>query len=520
MSFLTLSHIHFSYPSSTVPLFEDLSLSFNEGWTSLTGSNGTGKTTLALIAAGLLEPDSGSITASGPVAYCPQLFQGLEVDDYAYLYDYESSSVRLRQVLGLEEGMMERVDTLSGGERKRLQVYLALSRQPSVLVLDEPTNHLDGESKALVLEALRSYDGVGLIISHDRAFLEDLSKRTLIFSRLGAGMSATVLDIPLPVQEAWEEKDSRERSLLSQRQALEAEAGRLGSSQRQLEGKVASSSSRLSKRNIDPKDHDAAGRIDAARLTGKDRKDAQRMKAIETRRLGKEAELDALSTVRLRKSGLSDASFASLHSALSVEACDLRAGGYVLKVPSIDFPPGSHSAITGVNGAGKTLLVRHVWEEALSRWGGGRCAYIKQEYGADDSRRLLEAFRALDDDERGSVVSDLFRLGCDATSFADGLPAPSPGELRKLDIVLAIRRHPALMILDEPTNHLDLTAIMSLEEILAAGRLTLVLVSHDALFRQRLCDRELLVVREGDEGMVLLSPLDGSGRRSLHQGWS
>ena len=140
---IIISSLSFSYPEQSARLFESLSLTIHPGWTAFAGANGSGKTTLALLIAGRLAPDSGSIRTPSSVVYCPQLFEDIGLDDYQYLYDYSAEALELRRRLGLDDGMFQRTDSLSGGEKKRLQLFLALSRHPEVLILDEPTNHLD-----------------------------------------------------------------------------------------------------------------------------------------------------------------------------------------------------------------------------------------------------------------------------------------------------------------------------------------------------------------------------------------
>ena len=128
---IILDDVSFTYPTQQNPLFEHLDLSFHEGWTALSGANGSGKTTLAMLLSGKLFPDAGCIRVSGEVYYCPQLFTATDVDDYQYLYDYGAYSMELRRLLDLDDDMFSRPETLSGGERKRLQIFIALSRMPS-----------------------------------------------------------------------------------------------------------------------------------------------------------------------------------------------------------------------------------------------------------------------------------------------------------------------------------------------------------------------------------------------------
>ena len=214
---IIISSLSFSYPEQSARLFESLSLTIHPGWTAFAGANGSGKTTLALLIAGRLAPDSGSIRTPSSVVYCPQLFEDIGLDDYQYLYDYSSEALDLRRRLGLDDGMFQRTDSLSGGEKKRLQLFLALSRHPEVLILDEPTNHLDEGGRKLIASALSTYKGIGILISHDRAFMDSLVTRTLIFSREGGDGCVAVDDIPLTASEAFREREARRGSLLAQR---------------------------------------------------------------------------------------------------------------------------------------------------------------------------------------------------------------------------------------------------------------------------------------------------------------
>ena len=309
---IILDDVSFTYPTQQNPLFEHLDLSFHEGWTALSGANGSGKTTLAMLLSGKLLPDSGRIRVSGEVYYCPQLFTTIDVDDYQYLYDYSAYGMELRRLLDLDDDMLSRPETLSGGERKRLQIFIALSRMPSLLILDEPTNHLDEYNRGLLLDALHRFDGVGVVISHDRAFCDALVKRTLIFSRSDSMMPVNVEDMPLPVTKAFAEREGRRNALLSQRAALAGRISSLDQTHRLLDQKVRQGTQKLSKRNLSPKDHDGAGRIDLARVSGKDRKDADRKRALESQIDRVRSDLSKMEDVRLRKSGLSDGSTLSI----------------------------------------------------------------------------------------------------------------------------------------------------------------------------------------------------------------
>ena len=267
--YLELSNISFSYPGSGALLFSNLSLSFAEGWTVIAGANGSGKSTLASIASGIIKPDSGCVRKSGDVILCPQVFEGLSPEDWSDIFSGDNHIGMLKSTLAITDEMIEREDTLSGGEKKRLQLLAALSHSPGILILDEPTNHLDVYSKDLIVKALGTFDGIGIIVSHDRAFSSALSERTVLLERDAEGF-VTVEDIPLALAEALSESERRRKAGRSAYDGILAKistehmiAARLGEKSR---GKQKS----LSKKGIGSKDHDAKAKIDGARLSGKD----------------------------------------------------------------------------------------------------------------------------------------------------------------------------------------------------------------------------------------------------------
>ncbi len=134
------------------------------------------------VLAGQLAPTEGSVRRDprgASVALCVQEVDELPEDVVSLARDDEGGGNRrlaaeLRGRLGLDPDAIERWPSLSPGERKRWQIGAALAREPEILLLDEPTNHLDVEGRALLIGALRRFRGVGVIVSHDRALLDEL----------------------------------------------------------------------------------------------------------------------------------------------------------------------------------------------------------------------------------------------------------------------------------------------------------------------------------------------------------
>jgi ATPase subunit of ABC transporter with duplicated ATPase domains len=187
---LSFNSVSFSYPSSVTPVLENITADFQSGWTGITGDNGAGKSTLLMLAAGLLEPSSGSIAAGNRRIYCPQRTDDLPGGWEDLFFTADGDALRIMSRLGIEGDWPYRWDSLSHGERKRLQLALALWRQPELLAVDEPTNHLDREARETIAGALESYSGIGLLVSHDRALLDRLCGNCFFFTRGDGGTAA------------------------------------------------------------------------------------------------------------------------------------------------------------------------------------------------------------------------------------------------------------------------------------------------------------------------------------------
>ena len=133
---LIFNRVSFSYDGAPVPVFADLTLHCDSGWTGITGANGTGKTTLMLLALGEQRPDSGSVSRSGAVIYCPQRTDAPSPDVIEWLASSDRDAHRLRGLFGVSPAWADRWTSLSHGERKRVQVAAALWREPAVLLLE------------------------------------------------------------------------------------------------------------------------------------------------------------------------------------------------------------------------------------------------------------------------------------------------------------------------------------------------------------------------------------------------
>ena len=179
---LRFETVSYAWPGMVAPLLEGLSVQFDRGWTGIVGANGCGKTTLLRLASGEIAPADGTVARPASCLYVVQRTDDPPEGMGAFFASDDASAWQVRADLDIGDDWDARWDTLSHGERKRLQIAIALWRAPGLLALDEPTNHLDAAARDTLLAALRRYRGTGLLVSHDRALLDELCGQCLFMT--------------------------------------------------------------------------------------------------------------------------------------------------------------------------------------------------------------------------------------------------------------------------------------------------------------------------------------------------
>jgi len=490
--FVEFDRVTFGYDASSAPLLQDLSCRFPTGWTGVIGSNGAGKTTLLRLACGLLAPQRGHVRASGAVVYCPQRTDEPPDDLHAFLRAADEQAARLRGQLGVLPHWPRHWSVLSHGERKRAQIACALWRQPQVLAADEPTNHIDLHAARLLRAALKSFDGVGLVVSHDRALLDELCTQCLMLTPPKAVLRPG--GYTRAVELAGAERDSAVHARKNAKQrfeALQREAARRAH-------EAAGADKKRSKRGIARRDKDARAKIDAAVVTGKDGKAGRLLSQLSGRLRQAQQALDQNRVEKQYALGIELTGEVCPRNALfHLEPGSLPLGeDRRLTFPELTMRPADRIALTGPNGAGKSTLIRHIMAHLALP--AERIVYMPQELPPDTARQALRDLRRLPGDRLGPVMNYISRLGSRPDRLLES-ETPSPGELRKILLALGISLKPHLIVMDEPTNHLDIPARETLEHALDGFPGTLVVISHDRYFLDRICQRLLVFTGQGLE---------------------
>ncbi|MFN4203135.1 MAG: ABC-F family ATP-binding cassette domain-containing protein [Tabrizicola sp.] len=479
---LQLSGISLTFGGT--PVFEDLSLTVQPGdRIALVGRNGSGKSTLMKVMAGLVEPDRGTRVVP-PGVTVGYMEQEPDLSRFATLGDFAASSLpegqdyRLSVVAeGLKFDPSTPVATASGGERRRAALAKLLAEAPELMLLDEPTNHLDIEAIEWLEAELRETRAAFVLISHDRAVLRALSKATLWIDRGEVRRREAGFEGFEDWRETvWAEEDEA-RHKLDRKIRAEAKWAVEGISARR-------------KRNM--------GRVRALQALRAERK-------AQVRRQGAAAfALDAGATSGKRvieAVGLSKA----YDGKVIVKDFDLR----VLR--------GDRVAFVGPNGVGKTTLLKMLTGEVEPDAGTVTLGTNLEIAVFDQTRTRLDLDASLWDN---LTVDPLMRVsGASDQVMVRGTPrhvvgylkdflfderqarAPvrslSGGERARLLLAKLMAQPSNLLILDEPTNDLDVETLDLLQDILGDYDGTVLLVSHDRDFIDRVATSTVAMEGEG-----------------------
>lgn len=472
MQHLIIKNLHFKYKNSAIPIFENLNLEFEQGWCCIVGSNGSGKSTLLKLISKELKYEEGSIKGNDLTHYCMQSTEDMPQNLEDFMATYTSKAFRIRDMLNINDEWLYQWDTLSFGERKRMQIAVAIFEEPDVLLVDEPTNHLDIKSKNIVLNALKSFKGIGILVSHDRELLDSLSHHTLILK------NKSIYPFKTPFSKAMNEFNINMEFLEKNQSKQYSELKKLKKSIQSQHEKVTQSKKRMSKKDLGKNDKNSKTKIDLARFTGKDKNDGQelsKLKAKQTKLVSNTVKTEKVFELGIEFHNTKAKNIFPI--VINKNVLDL---GETKKLSYEDLSIKEHEkiGIIGENGAGKSSFLNHLLSTVDLK---DEYLYIPQEITQEESKELFDGINTLVNDKKGEIYTIVRKLGSDPIKLQDSF-IPSPGEVRKLMIAKGLLESPSLIILDEPTNHMDLDSVLSLEAALLEYNGTMIVISHDKIF--------------------------------------
>jgi ATP-binding cassette subfamily F protein 3 len=513
MSLAQFADVHFGYPGTDILVGASLLIKPGDRL-ALVGPNGTGKSTALRLLSGELSPDAGDVRVLGrqTVSYLKQSqeFRGqgrlldallepfadlqrlhdemvaleprLAAADPADLarygelqeryqlgggYEIESRVKRLTADVGFSEGDLERhVETLSGGERGRLELAKVLVQRPDLLLLDEPTNHLDLAAIERLEAFLAEYSGAFVLVSHDRAFIRATCKELVEledgkFVRYPFGYDKYVVEREARLERARAEYERQKEHVDKTEDFIRRNLAGQKTKQAQSRRKMLEKLERL-ERPDDQWEH--AGQV-----------------ALE---FGTGGDLGSKETIRAPRVTV----------------------GYpgappILKDVNANIYRGEKIGIVGPNGAGKSTLLKTLigklppLEGDVQVGTGVRIGYFDQKLSElNEGLTLIDEVRAVRADLSPDVIRNYlarFRFfGDDPFKMVRGLSGGERSRLAMAKIMLFPRN---VLVLDEPTNHLDIPARETLEESLQRYEGTLIVISHDRYFLDRVTTRLLVI---------------------------
>ncbi|MBN7794841.1 ABC-F family ATP-binding cassette domain-containing protein [Microbacterium esteraromaticum] len=489
--------LHLEYPTRVV--FDSVTLGIEEGdRIGIVGRNGDGKSSLLAMLAGRKEPDAGRVTVRGGIRI-GVLDQADTLDDAltvgtAVIGDTPehewAGDARIRDVIAGLVGDLDweaSVASLSGGQRRRVSLARLLTGDWDIIALDEPTNHLDVEAITWLAGHLKTRwarnAGALMVVTHDRWFLDEICTATWevhdrIVEPFEGGYAAYIL-----------QRVERDRM------AAATEAKRQNLARKELAWLRRGAPARTSKPKF---------RIDAANALIADVppiRDTVSLQSLAVARLGKDV-------VDLLDAGVA------------------YGDRQVLKDVEWRIAPGERTGILGVNGAGKSTLlglVAGTVEPTSGRVKRGKTVQVRtltqridelEQHWTDPVRTVINGLRTSYTFGSGSKAQDLTpgqlleRLGFTSAQLSTPVKDLSGGQQRRLQLLLVLLDQPNVLILDEPTNDMDTDMLAAIEDLLDSWPGTLLVVSHDRYFLERVTDQQYAVL-PGPDGSGRLRHLPG-----------
>ncbi|MEG1504848.1 MAG: ABC-F family ATP-binding cassette domain-containing protein [Lachnospiraceae bacterium] len=477
MNLLTVEHLTKSYTERL--LFDDADFSIHEGdKIGVIGINGTGKSTFLKILSGLEYPDLGTVTKGNQVhlRYLPQnpvflenatVLEAVLQDNVTELnrWSVESEAKSILNTLGVPDSE-QKVEELSGGQKKRVALANAILTPCEILVLDEPTNHLDNEMATWLEEYLNKLRGAIVMVTHDRYFLDRVSNRIVEIDK------GKIYNYPGNYSEFVRLKAAREDIELA---------------------------SARKRKSLLRTELEWLGRGARARST-KQKAHIQRIEVLQTQKGPEEeqsVEMNSIST-RLGKKTIEVSGLCKAYGEKKL----FEEFNYI-------FLKGERVGIIGANGCGKSTLLKVISGVELPDAGIVDIGQtVKIGYFSQENEYMDETLRVIDYIKEtaeyiqtvdGTVTASqmLERFLFDGTMQWSIIEKLSGGEKRRLYLLKILMSAPNVLLLDEPTNDLDIQTLTILEDYLDGFDGIVITVSHDRYFLDRVVRRIFAFEGEG-----------------------
>ena len=429
----------------------------------IVGSNGTGKTTLANIICGKIEPTSGEIIWYKNNVKIGYMKQATEYED-------------------LES-------TLSGGEKTKKLLNDVIHRDYNFLVLDEPTNHLDYLGVAYLVKEIKKFNGTIIIISHDRYFLDQCVTRIIEIEN----QKITEYNGNYTYYRKKKQEDYENAVHLYVEQ--EKIKNRINMQIEELEGWSDKAHRESRKKAIETGNKFGGKEYNRVKAKKMDNQIKSRINRLE------KMKVEGLEKPKDEEKVLFQIKESKKIGAVVVEAKDISKSfdkKILFEKSSFYIKHGEKIGIYGPNGCGKTTFIKALLGKMdvdgdLYISPTRKIGYISQDViGLNEECSIIELFNFENRQELGQLRTKLNLIGFNAEMLDRKVKYLSLGERMKLKIILMIQEQCEVLILDEPTNHIDLHVREQLEETLRSYNGTIILVTHDRYMLEKICDKLLV----------------------------
>lgn len=489
MSLIQADHLTFAYPESPDTVFEDVSFQIDTEWNlGLVGRNGRGKTTLLRLLDGTEDGFTGQLRGVPPCTYFPSAVSS----ETGTLLDVmraaapEAADWQILCELGgleLEEDLLERpFQSLSGGEKTRALLAALFLQNGAYPLIDEPTNHLDADGREILAAYLRSKRGF-ILVSHDRAFLDDSVDHVLAICRTG-------FEVRRGGFSGWhKEFEERQVAELSRNARLKKEISRL-----EISARRADSWSQKTEKT-------KKGAYDSGYVGHKAAKMMKRSKSIAARR---ERAAEEKSTLLHDLEKADDLRLSPLvhPKEILIAAEDFAPvydGRAVCEPVSFTLRHSERLFLTGENGCGKSSILKVLTGEHTEHMGtvlkasGLRISVVPQ-----DTSHLtgpLRGFPETSGIDTTQFLTILRKAGFDREDFERNMEDLSEGQKKKILLGASLCTNAHLYIWDEPANYMDIYSRMQLEQAILSSGASMILVEHDRAFREAVETGELRITK-------------------------
>lgn len=467
MNILNIEHVSKIFGEKTI--FDDVSFGIQEGdKIGIIGINGTGKTTLLRMIAGVEEPDEGQIVKQNGIrlAYLPQhpvfpkdatilsyAFDGIAENDWTLKSEVKSALNKL----GITDHEMK-IEHLSGGQKKKVALAKTLTSSFEILLLDEPTNHLDSEMISWLEDYLKRYKGVVIMVTHDRYFLDKVTNR--------------ILEISRGKLYGYEANYSKFLEMKAEREEMELASERKRQSVLRMELEWAKRGCR-------------------ARTT----KQKARLERLEALKNGKAPETDRLAEIDSVETRMGKKTIELHHVSKSY--------GERKFIDDFDYIvlKNQNLGIVGPNGCGKSTLLKMIAglvepDEGTIEIGETiRIGYFAQELPEmNTSQRVIDFVKDIAEyiptkDGRITASQMLERFLFTPDMQYAPIEKLSGGEKKRLYLLSVLQAAPNVLIFDEANNDIDIPTMTILEDYLNSFQGIVITVSHDRYFLDNVVDR-------------------------------